>query len=152
MKIPFAWILARATNNDLLLASAWNGESDEPNEISNWKNKDVATIAGVGSQYQSDKKIGVIEKCIELVFAKETPRCPVEKTTILARSKHPELAILNLNFAINQALLVSPPKNHVNFIHVQKPGVWIPSVLEELDFCVSFAKNLAMTSSASVFG
>jgi hypothetical protein len=72
-KIPFSLIMPRTRNINLPLASAWNGESDEPNEISNWKDKDVTIIAGVSSQYQHDIEIGVIEKCIELVFAKETP-------------------------------------------------------------------------------
>ena len=65
--------MPRTRNINLPLASAWNGESDEPNEISNWKDKDVAIIAGVSRQYQHDIEIGVIEKRIEFVFAKETP-------------------------------------------------------------------------------
>ena len=65
--------MPRTRNINLPLASASNGEFDEPNEISNWKDKDVATIAGVSSQYQHDIEIGVVEKCIELVFPKETP-------------------------------------------------------------------------------
>ena len=56
-KIPFTSIMPRTRNINLPLASALNGESEEPSEISNWKDKDVAIIAGVSSQYQHDIEI-----------------------------------------------------------------------------------------------
>ena len=78
---------------------------------------------------------------VELALSKETPRRNIEQRQFPFLSNFIELSIFDLHFTINCTVSVTTPQDEIDFVDVEKTGIWIPSVFEELKLGISFPKH-----------